>query len=120
MYACDVTYLASDIYLKSYVCNEIFFSIQWMNSSIFPNDVLRTVTYIVVFRIGRSSGYKTSELASLGDGDTLCIGNKEIEVMGTLSEVEFKTGKCFSAAAAAPVTSSSSSSPDSKHNKSPG
>ena len=71
----------------------------------------------MLFRIGRSSGYKTSELASLGDGDTLCIGNKEIEVMGTLSEVEFKTGKCFSAAAAAPVTSSS---PESKHNKSPG
>ena len=50
-----------------------------------------------VVRIGRSSGYKMSSLASLDEGDTLCIGNKEIEVMGTLSEVEFKTGKCFSA-----------------------
>ena len=32
-------------------------------------------------RIGKSSGYKTSELQTLGEGHTLAIGGKEIEVI---------------------------------------
>ena len=68
-----------------------------------------------VARIGRSSGYKMSSLASLDEGDTLCIGNKEIEVMGTLSEVEFKTGKCFSASSAAVTSSPARPTPTANH-----
>lgn len=33
------------------------------------------------YRIGRSTGYKTSELETLTDGQMLVIGGKEIEVM---------------------------------------
>ena len=33
-----------------------------------------------LFRIARSSGYKSTELESLQEGSTLCIGGKEIEV----------------------------------------
>ena len=32
------------------------------------------------YRIGRSSGYRTSELETLADGQMLVIGGKEIEV----------------------------------------
>ena len=32
------------------------------------------------FRIGKSSGYKTSELLTLTEGHSLSVGGKEIEV----------------------------------------
>lgn len=32
------------------------------------------------FRIAKGTGYKSSELESLQEGNTLCIGGKEIEV----------------------------------------
>lgn len=41
------------------------------------------------------SGYKVSELASLGEGETLMIGAKQVEVMGTISELDYNKGRCF-------------------------
>ena len=55
-------------------------------------------SYVVpmsVYRIGRASGYKTTELQTLSDGEMLVIGGKEIEVMGVLSEEQFRNGTCF-------------------------
>ncbi|KAM6910575.1 DNA repair and recombination protein RAD54B [Xenentodon cancila] len=45
--------------------------------------------------IGKGSGYKVSELASLSEGETLMIGGKEIEVMGIISADDFAKGRCF-------------------------
>ncbi|CAG6015482.1 unnamed protein product [Menidia menidia] len=45
--------------------------------------------------IGKGSGYKVSELASLSEGETLIIGGKEIEVMGIISAEDFAKGRCF-------------------------
>lgn len=36
---------------------------------------------MLFFRIGRSTGYKPSELRSLVEGSSLYIGSKEIEVI---------------------------------------
>lgn len=41
------------------------------------------------------SGYKVSELASLGEGETLMIGAKQVEVMGLISELDYNKGRCF-------------------------
>jgi len=49
--------------------------------------------------IGRGTGYKSTELASMQDGHSLIIGGKEIEVMSILPETEYKSGKCFQASA---------------------
>uniref|UniRef100_A0A3Q2PID2 RAD54 homolog B n=1 Tax=Fundulus heteroclitus TaxID=8078 RepID=A0A3Q2PID2_FUNHE len=45
--------------------------------------------------IGKGSGYKVSELASLSEGETLMIGGKQIEVMGVISAEDFAKGRCF-------------------------
>ncbi|XP_039885593.1 DNA repair and recombination protein RAD54B [Simochromis diagramma] len=45
--------------------------------------------------IGKGSGYKVSELASLSEGETLMIGGKEVEVMGVISAEDFAKGRCF-------------------------
>ncbi|XP_062836241.1 DNA repair and recombination protein RAD54B isoform X2 [Anolis carolinensis] len=45
--------------------------------------------------IGRGSGYKAKDLEDLGEGQTLMIGGKEIEVMGIILEEDFRSGKCF-------------------------
>ncbi|XP_078143332.1 DNA repair and recombination protein RAD54B [Centroberyx gerrardi] len=45
--------------------------------------------------IGKGSGYKVSELASLCEGETLMIGGKEVEVMGVISAEDFARGRCF-------------------------
>ncbi|XP_069552143.1 DNA repair and recombination protein RAD54B isoform X2 [Brachyistius frenatus] len=45
--------------------------------------------------IGKGSGYKVSELASLSEGETLMIGGKEVEVMGVISAENFASGRCF-------------------------
>uniref|UniRef100_A0A3B4XP62 RAD54 homolog B n=1 Tax=Seriola lalandi dorsalis TaxID=1841481 RepID=A0A3B4XP62_SERLL len=45
--------------------------------------------------IGKGSGYKVSELASLSEGQTLMIGGKEVEVMGIISAEDFARGRCF-------------------------
>ncbi|XP_034030765.1 DNA repair and recombination protein RAD54B [Thalassophryne amazonica] len=45
--------------------------------------------------IGKGSGYKVSELASLCEGETLMIGGKEVEVMGVISPEDFVKGRCF-------------------------
>ncbi|NWU88770.1 RA54B protein, partial [Upupa epops] len=47
--------------------------------------------------IGRGSGYKSKELESLDEGQTLMIGGKEIEVMGVISPDDFSSGRCFQA-----------------------
>lgn len=46
--------------------------------------------------IGKGTGYKSTELASLKEDETLPIGGKEIQVMSLLTEAQFKSGKCFS------------------------
>uniref|UniRef100_A0A6Q2YHJ7 RAD54 homolog B n=1 Tax=Esox lucius TaxID=8010 RepID=A0A6Q2YHJ7_ESOLU len=45
--------------------------------------------------IGKGSGYKVSELASLCEGETLTIGGKQVEVMGLISEQDYNKGRCF-------------------------
>lgn len=45
--------------------------------------------------IGKGSGYKVSELATLCEGQTLMIGGKEVEVMGVISAEDFARGRCF-------------------------
>ncbi|XP_074919206.1 DNA repair and recombination protein RAD54B isoform X4 [Chelonoidis abingdonii] len=45
--------------------------------------------------IGRGTGYKSKDLESLDEGQTLMIGGKEIEVMGIISAEDFNSGKCF-------------------------
>ncbi|XP_022085624.1 DNA repair and recombination protein RAD54B-like [Acanthaster planci] len=45
--------------------------------------------------IGKGRGYKSSELSSMAEGHTLCIGGKEIEVMGGIKQEDFTSGKCF-------------------------
>nr|XP_006815167.1 PREDICTED: DNA repair and recombination protein RAD54B [Saccoglossus kowalevskii] len=46
--------------------------------------------------IGRSAGYKLSDLEDLKEGQTLNVGGKEIEVMNSISEEDWSTGQCFS------------------------
>lgn len=47
-----------------------------------PTEVESTdpLVKLEFFRIAKSTGYKSSELESLQEGNTLCIGGKEIEV----------------------------------------
>uniref|UniRef100_A0A3P8RT06 RAD54 homolog B n=1 Tax=Amphiprion percula TaxID=161767 RepID=A0A3P8RT06_AMPPE len=45
--------------------------------------------------IGKGSGYKVSQLASLSEGESLMIGGKEVEVMGIISAEDFAKGRCF-------------------------
>ncbi|XP_031155038.1 DNA repair and recombination protein RAD54B [Sander lucioperca] len=45
--------------------------------------------------IGKGSGYKVSELASLSEGESLMVGGKEVEVMGVISAEDFARGRCF-------------------------
>ncbi|XP_075271963.1 DNA repair and recombination protein RAD54B isoform X3 [Opisthocomus hoazin] len=47
--------------------------------------------------IGRGTGYKSKELDSLEEGQTLMVGGKEIEVMGVISADDFSSGRCFQA-----------------------
>ncbi|NXJ64531.1 RA54B protein, partial [Rostratula benghalensis] len=47
--------------------------------------------------IGRGTGYKSKELDSLDEGQTLMIGGKEVEVMGVISADDFNSGRCFQA-----------------------
>ncbi|NXE76915.1 RA54B protein, partial [Cochlearius cochlearius] len=47
--------------------------------------------------IGRGTGYKSKELDSLDEGQTLVVGGKEIEVMGVISADDFSSGRCFQA-----------------------
>ncbi|KAJ8394570.1 hypothetical protein AAFF_G00043730 [Aldrovandia affinis] len=57
--------------------------------------------------IGRGTGYKCSELEGLMEGQSLVVGGKEVEVMGSISTEDFSRGRCFQEAqveaAAAPV-----------------
>jgi len=55
--------------------------------------------------IAKGAGYKSSELESLQEGNTLCIGGKEIEVMSSLNAEDYLSGKCFQqpAVSSAPV-----------------
>ena len=46
-----------------------------------PSPPLIKKTNFFVFRIAKSAGYKSSELELLQEGNTLCIGGKEIEVL---------------------------------------
>eukprot|EP00062_Callorhinchus_milii_P003990 gi/632941893/ref/XP_007886119.1/ PREDICTED: DNA repair and recombination protein RAD54B isoform X2 [Callorhinchus milii] len=48
--------------------------------------------------IGKA-GYKTKELETLCEGQTLMIGGKEIEIMGLVSAEDFLRGRCFHASA---------------------
>ena len=45
---------------------------------LFMHNMLTNV--MVLFSIGRSSGFKSAELQNLVDGSTLFVGNKEVEV----------------------------------------
>ncbi|XP_042891287.1 DNA repair and recombination protein RAD54B-like [Penaeus japonicus] len=54
--------------------------------------------------IGRASGYKLTDLASLEEGNTLPIGGKEIEIQGVISAESYATGQCFMAGASQVAT----------------
>nr|XP_033789597.1 DNA repair and recombination protein RAD54B isoform X2 [Geotrypetes seraphini] len=54
--------------------------------------------------IGRGTGYKSKDLESLEEGQTLVIGGKEIEVMGIISPEDFSSGRCFHSGAEATTT----------------
>ncbi|XP_078543154.1 DNA repair and recombination protein RAD54B isoform X2 [Lissotriton helveticus] len=45
--------------------------------------------------IAKGSGYKSKDLESLEDAQTLVIGGKEIEVMGKISTEDYRSGRCF-------------------------
>ncbi|KAI1894156.1 hypothetical protein AGOR_G00112920 [Albula goreensis] len=45
--------------------------------------------------IGRGTGYKSSVLEGLTEGQSLTVGGKEVEVMGTISTEDFISGRCF-------------------------
>lgn len=45
--------------------------------------------------IGRGIGYRFKELENVEEGQTLVIGGKEIEILGTVSSDDFSSGKCF-------------------------
>ncbi|XP_028325918.1 DNA repair and recombination protein RAD54B [Gouania willdenowi] len=53
--------------------------------------------------IGKGSGYKVSQLATLSEGETLIIGGKEVEVMGLISAEDFSKGRCFQQVQTEPV-----------------
>ncbi|EDV23259.1 uncharacterized protein TRIADDRAFT_27976, partial [Trichoplax adhaerens] len=46
-------------------------------------------------RIGKSTGYKLSELKDLLSGQTLIVGRKEVEIISSISDTDWATGKCF-------------------------
>lgn len=52
---------------------------------------------MLIFCIILGSGYKSKELDSLDEGQTLIVGGKEIEVMGVISADDFSSGRCFQA-----------------------
>ncbi|KAI8521239.1 DNA repair and recombination protein rad54b [Branchiostoma belcheri] len=56
-------------------------------------------------KIGGASGYKTTELSEMTEGQTLKVGGKEVEIYDEISLEDWNTGKCFQSI-------SSSSSPD--------
>ncbi|ESO02595.1 hypothetical protein HELRODRAFT_94672 [Helobdella robusta] len=45
--------------------------------------------------IGSSMSYKAHQLSSLKEGQTLVIGQKEVEVLSVISEEDFLKGRCF-------------------------
>uniref|UniRef100_A0A3B5A9B9 DNA repair and recombination protein RAD54B-like n=1 Tax=Stegastes partitus TaxID=144197 RepID=A0A3B5A9B9_9TELE len=61
--------------------------------------------------IGKGSGYKVSQLASLSEGETLMIGGKEVEVMGVISAEDFAKGRCFQEVQTEQVESHAKSAP---------
>lgn len=52
---------------------------------------------MLFFYIILGTGYKSKELDSLDEGQTLMVGGKEIEVMGVISADDFSSGRCFQA-----------------------
>lgn len=48
--------------------------------------------------IGKGTGYKSTDLLALKEDETLTVGGKMIQVMSTLTEEQYKSGKCFSGA----------------------
>ncbi|XP_072163961.1 DNA repair and recombination protein RAD54B-like [Diadema setosum] len=81
----------------------------------------RTVTLLDTEgkEIGKGSGYRPSELESMVEGHTLCIGGKEIEVMSAISENDWTTGKCFQTGSSSSPSSSLSSRSGSLHRSKP-
>ena len=43
-----------------------------------------------LFRIGKSSGYKSGELSTLKEDETLFVGGKEIQVIHSLTQHPYK------------------------------
>ncbi|CAG5128018.1 unnamed protein product, partial [Candidula unifasciata] len=60
--------------------------------------------------LGKGTGYKTTELEALAEDGTLFVGGKEIQVMSTLTEEYFKSGKCFTSGIEPTPSSEGSSS----------
>ncbi|XP_051016282.1 DNA repair and recombination protein RAD54B [Acomys russatus] len=57
--------------------------------------------------IGRGIGYKFKEFENIEEGQTLMIGGKEIEILGTISSDDFNSGKCFQCGRGSPVVPTS-------------
>ncbi|NXC49565.1 RA54B protein, partial [Penelope pileata] len=88
-------------------CLTKYFSVMWCKASKKKHKkwegdaVLVTKGKSVILKdmegkdIGRGTGYKSEQLDSLDEGQTLMIGGKEIEVMGVISADDFSSGRCF-------------------------
>ncbi|NWU61455.1 RA54B protein, partial [Pterocles burchelli] len=88
-------------------CHAKYFSVVWCKASKKKHKkwegdaVLITKGKSVILKdmegkdIGRGTGYKSKELDSLAEGQTLMVGGKEIEVMGVISADDFNSGRCF-------------------------
>ncbi|XP_052032044.1 DNA repair and recombination protein RAD54B isoform X2 [Apodemus sylvaticus] len=57
--------------------------------------------------IGRGIGYKFKEFENVEEGQTLMIGGKEIEILGTVSSDDFNSGRCFQYGSGSPAVPSS-------------
>ena len=57
--------------------------------------LVRSEVLSLALCVRTGSGYKVSELAALGEGETLMVGGKEVEVMGLISAEDFARGRCF-------------------------
>lgn len=62
------------------------------------------VNYINVYKyILTGTGYKLKDLENLEVGQTLVIGGKEIEVMGSITAEDYTSGRCFHSGVVSPT-----------------
>eukprot|EP00049_Salpingoeca_infusionum_P016388 m.334362 g.334362 ORF g.334362 m.334362 type:complete len:990 (+) comp16070_c2_seq1:659-3628(+) len=68
--------------------------------------------------IAKSTTLRASDTATLVEGETLLMSSKQVEVMGTISEEDWQSGKCFVGATQAPAQRAAMARPSAKPFKS--